>query len=58
VRITISRIRYMRGPLPLSKTIYEIEPLLAECLRRSPWPAETPTAALRLPSLGSERLSF
>jgi len=34
-----------------SKTIYSIEPLLAECLARSPWPAETPAAALRLPSL-------
>jgi hypothetical protein len=34
-----------------SKTIYAIEPLLAECLARSLWPAETPTAALRLPSL-------
>jgi hypothetical protein len=34
-----------------AKTIYEIEPALAQCLVRSPWPAETPTAALRLPSL-------
>jgi hypothetical protein len=34
-----------------AKTIYEIEPRLAQCLARSPWPAETPTAALRLPSL-------
>ncbi len=34
-----------------SKTIYEIELLLSECLARSPWPADTPTAALRLPSL-------
>jgi hypothetical protein len=33
-----------------SKTIYEIEPALAQCLGRSPWPAETPAAALRLPS--------
>jgi len=32
------------------KTIYEIEPALAECLSRSPWPDRTPTAALRLPS--------
>jgi hypothetical protein len=34
-----------------SKTIYQIEPALADCLARSPWPAETPTEALRLPSL-------
>jgi hypothetical protein len=34
-----------------SKTIYEVDPLLAQCLARSPWPASTPTAALRLPSL-------
>jgi hypothetical protein len=34
-----------------SKTIYEIDPALAECLARSPWPAATPTEALRLPSL-------
>jgi hypothetical protein len=34
-----------------AKTIYQIEPQLAQCLARSPWPAETPTAALRLPSL-------
>jgi hypothetical protein len=33
-----------------AKTIYEIEPQLAQCLARSPWPAETPTVALRLPS--------
>lgn len=34
-----------------SKTIYEVEPSLTECLARSPWPADTPTAALRLSSL-------
>src|SRR5208283_3894003 len=33
-----------------SKTIYQIEAALAECLARSEWPAATPTAALRLPS--------
>jgi hypothetical protein len=33
-----------------SKTIFEIEPALVECLARSEWPASTPTAALRLPS--------
>jgi hypothetical protein len=33
-----------------AKTIYTIEPALAECLSRSPWPAATPTAALRLSS--------
>jgi hypothetical protein len=33
-----------------SKTIYEIEPALAECLARSEWPETTPLAALRLPS--------
>jgi hypothetical protein len=33
-----------------SKTIYEVEPALAECLSRSPWPRQTPTAALRLRS--------
>lgn len=33
-----------------TKTIYEIEPPLGECLSRSPWPQLTPTAALRLPS--------
>ncbi len=33
-----------------TKTIYEIEPALAECLSRSPWPERTPIAALRLPS--------
>ena len=33
-----------------TKTIYEIEPALAECLSRSAWPERTPTAALRLPS--------
>ncbi len=32
------------------KTIYEIEPALVECLSRSPWPDDTPTAAVRLPS--------
>ncbi len=30
------------------KTIYTIEPALADCLARSPWPDRTPTAALRL----------
>jgi hypothetical protein len=33
-----------------AKTIYYIEPALAECLARSPWPEETPARALRLPS--------
>jgi hypothetical protein len=33
-----------------AKNIYEIEPTLAECLARSPWPEQTPTQALRLPS--------
>ena len=33
-----------------SKTTYTIEPALADCLGRSPWPDKTPTAALRLPS--------
>ena len=33
-----------------TKTVYEIEPQLADCLARSSWPAETPTTALRLPS--------
>jgi hypothetical protein len=33
-----------------TKTLYEIEPALAECLSRSPWPERTPMAALRLPS--------
>ena len=33
-----------------AKTIYTIEPALADCLARSPWPDKTPTAALRLPS--------
>jgi hypothetical protein len=33
-----------------AKTIYHIEPALAECLGRSPWPEGTPAAALRLPS--------
>jgi hypothetical protein len=32
------------------KTIYEVEPLLADCLERSAWPETTPVAALRLPS--------
>ena len=34
-----------------SKTIYQIEPALADCLARSPWPAETPTEALRVPTV-------
>ena len=29
-----------------SKTIYEIEPSLMACLEDTPWPVETPTAAL------------
>jgi hypothetical protein len=33
-----------------SKTLYEIEPPLVECLSHSPWPADTPTTALRLSS--------
>ncbi len=33
-----------------AKVIYTIEPALAECLARSPWPDKTPAAALRLPS--------
>jgi len=33
-----------------AKTIYTIEPALADCLGGSPWPDRTPTAALRLPS--------
>jgi len=33
-----------------AKNIYEIEPSLAECLARSPWPEQTPMQALRLPS--------
>jgi len=33
-----------------AKTIYHIEPALADCLARSPWPDKTPAAALRLPS--------
>jgi hypothetical protein len=32
------------------KNIYEIEPTLAACLARSPWPEQTPAQALRLPS--------
>ena len=32
------------------KAIYTIEPALADCLARSPWPDRTPTVALRLPS--------
>ena len=33
-----------------SKTIYEIEPSLLACLEGTPWPVETPTAALILRS--------
>ena len=33
-----------------AKNIYEIEPTLAECLARSPWPEQTPAQALRPPS--------
>lgn len=33
-----------------SKTVFQMDPYLAECLSRSPWPDATPTAALRLPS--------
>jgi hypothetical protein len=33
-----------------AKNIYEIEPTLAACLARSPWPEQTPAQALRLPS--------
>jgi hypothetical protein len=34
-----------------SKTIFEVEPQLAECLTRTTWPTDTPTAALALRSL-------
>ena len=33
-----------------AKNIYEIERTLVQCLARSPWPEQTPTQALRLPS--------
>jgi hypothetical protein len=33
-----------------SKTIYRIEPYLAECLSRTSWPDDVPAEALRLPS--------
>jgi hypothetical protein len=33
-----------------AKTIYRVEPLLAETLARTPWPDQVPTEALRLPS--------
>lgn len=33
-----------------SKTIYLVEPCLAECLSLTPWPERTPTGALRLRS--------
>jgi hypothetical protein len=33
-----------------SKTIYRVEPYLAECLSRTTWPDGAPTEALRLPS--------
>ena len=33
-----------------AKTIYRVEPALAECLTRTPWPGHVPTEALRLPS--------
>lgn len=33
------------------KTVYEIEPALAECLARSPWPANTEEGALVLESV-------
>ncbi len=33
-----------------SKTVYRVEPLLAEALAQTPWPEHVPTAALRLPS--------
>jgi hypothetical protein len=34
-----------------SKTIYEVDPFLAECLGQTSWPEGTPIGALRLPSL-------
>jgi len=34
-----------------SKNIYEVEPYLAECLSRTPWPDRTPVEALRLRSM-------
>lgn len=33
-----------------SKTLYRVEPALADCLARTPWPDHVPTEALRLPS--------
>ncbi|MDO8432295.1 MAG: hypothetical protein Q7S58_07780 [Candidatus Binatus sp.] len=33
-----------------SKPVYSIEPALAQCLSNTPWPEQTPLAALRLPS--------
>ncbi len=33
-----------------AKTLYRVEPVLAEALARTPWPAQVPTRALRLPS--------
>jgi len=33
-----------------SKTIYQIEPALTDCLVRTPWPDDVPATALRLPS--------
>jgi hypothetical protein len=33
-----------------AKTLYTVEPLLAEALARTPWPEHVPTEALRLPS--------
>jgi len=33
-----------------AKTLYRVEPLLAEALARTPWPDRIPTEALRLPS--------
>ncbi|MBI4573011.1 MAG: hypothetical protein HY713_06955 [candidate division NC10 bacterium] len=33
-----------------AKTIYHVEPLLAEALAHTPWPEQVPTEALRLPS--------
>jgi hypothetical protein len=33
-----------------AKTLYRVEPVLAEALARTPWPEQVPTEALRLPS--------
>lgn len=33
-----------------AKTLYRVEPVLAETLARTPWPDQVPTQALRLPS--------